>query len=78
MTEPRIPPEHPAARTVFDEQGRPIELGMSEAEMRLQCMQAICSSSGSPLPARVIIRHADLLFRYAMTGIKPEPETEPD
>ncbi len=59
---------HPAERVIFDEQGRGVTLGTSEAELRLQCIYAVGSRGDAVIPAADLVREADVLFRYVMGG----------
>lgn len=43
--------EHPAERMIFDEQGRPVTLGLSEAEIRLECLRLVAGAAQSAAAA---------------------------
>ena len=65
--------EHPAARMVFDERGRNLSLGLSEAEIRLECLKIVAGAvrrePGDPLiPAETMADRARILADFVLGG----------
>ncbi len=73
-------PEHPAARAVYDEQGRSLSLGLSEAELRLECVRLIAlghiCKGNAPMPVDRAVTLAGTLAAFVLGTNQDSPASD--